>query len=424
VAQILFRKVADNPEKNAQLKMRADSVASALLNGSAKWDEACTAFSDDKATTAKQGYLGFFGINRYAKAFEDAAFGIEKDGSVSRPVETTIGFHIIKRISQRGIGAFESARKSIAERVKRDSRSELARQSIISRIQREGNYKSFPEALKTWSAKQVDSIFLTFRWRPDSTMPKTPIMQYGSSDVYTVADFEEYCAKASRERMRGAGYPIDETISKLFKAWSDDVALLFEENQLDKKYPDFRSLMREYEEGILLFEALKINVWDRANTDSVGLEKFYTETLKDKYKWDERARVSLYTLKTDDPKTIEKLRKLAAKKPSADVLKKMNKKAEVVTVIEKLYEKGKNRELGTLWSAGAMTDAKPDAGTKTATFFKIEEIVPPTAKKLSEARGYAVADYQDYLEKQWVAELRNTYKVQLNETAFKALIKK
>jgi peptidyl-prolyl cis-trans isomerase SurA len=269
-------------------------------------------------------------------------------------------------------------------------------------------------------------VFHTFKWKPDPAKPQDVLFNYGNEKKYTIADFEDFCQRSGRDRMRGAGYPIQETINKLYKAWGDETAMSFEEGQLDKKYPEFKSLMREYEEGILLFEALKQNVWDRANSDSVGLLKYYDEELKMKYMWKERARVTFYTLKTDDPKVIEKVRALAAKKPAADVLKKFNKKdkPEVLTVMEKLYEKDKNKDLGTLWAAGDMTETKTDAGTKTASFIKIEALVPPSPKQLSEARGYAVADYQDYLEKKWIQDLRKEYQVVLDETVFKSLIKK
>jgi peptidyl-prolyl cis-trans isomerase SurA len=421
VAQILLRK-GDTPEKAALAKSRMDSVYLALQNGG-NWDELCARYSEDKVTAPKGGYVGFFGINRYQRSFEDAAFGLARDGAYSAPIETSLGWHIIKRLSLRPIGSFESVKRALTERVKRDSRSEVAKQAMIARIKREGNYQEFPEVLARWSAKQVDSVFHTFKWKPDPAQPADALFRYGGDKSYTVADFEAYCARSGRDRMRGAGLPIAETIQKLFKNWSDEVAMQFEESQLGKKYSDFSALMREYEEGILLFEALKINVWDRANSDSLGLEQYFKTALGQKYKWDERAKVSIYTLKTDDPKVLAKLRELAAKKSSAEVLKKMNKKAEVVTVLEKLYEKGKAKELGTLWTAGAMTDAKTDASTKTASFLKIEEIVPPTPKALNEARGYAVADYQDHLEKQWIEELRQAYKVQVDEAVLRSMIR-
>lgn len=422
VAQILLRK-GDSEEKNVLLKRRADSIYNALQGGGA-WDELCAKYSDDKTTSTKGGYIGFFGINRYQRNFEDAAFGLAKDGEFTRPVETSIGWHIIKRISLRPVQTFDQMKRALTERVKRDSRSEVAKQSMIAKIKREGKFQDFPAVYNAWLARQVDTVFLTFKWKPAEPKPTEALLKFGSDKTYSVADFEEYCARASRERMRGAGTPVAEVAAKLYKNWSDDVAMQFEESQLDKKYPDFKALMREYEEGILLFDATKQLVWDKANTDTLGLEKFFNSNLKEKYKWDERASVSLYTVKTDDPKVVQKVRDLAAKKEAAEVLKKMNKKEETVSVLERQYEKGKNKDLADIWKEGGMTAPKTDAGTKTATFMKIEKIAPPTPKTLNEARGYAVADYQDWLEKQWIDDLRKAYPVKVDNAVLNSLVKK
>lgn len=421
VAQILIR-AGDNEEDNVRKRMQADSVYAQLQRGKG-WDEICSRVSEDKMSAEKSGYIGFFGINRYQKSFEDAAFALENDGDISKPVSTTIGWHIIKRISKRGLGSFEELRRPFSELVKRDSRSEIATKSMIERIQKEGNFKEYPENLAKWTAGQTDSVFLTFKWKPNPQKPQTPLMQFGSNKTYTVADFEEYCARAARERMRGMGTPMDEVVRKLHQGWVEEVSLEFEESQLDKKYPEFHSQMREYEEGMLLFDAAKQEVWDRANADSTGLEAYFEKNLKNKYMWDERARVSMYTLKSDDPQLLLKVRDYAAKKSSKEVLEKFNKKEEVLVRLEKTYEKGKRQELNDIWKSGSMTSAKADAGTQTASFMKIEAIIPPTPKALEEARGYAVADYQEYLEKQWVDRLRAEYPVEVNEAAFKALIR-
>ena len=424
VSQILLRK-GTTEEQNVRVKLRADSIYTALKAGD-KWEDLVTRYTDDKATAAKGGYIGFFGINRYQKNFEDAAFGLQQNGDFSAPVESSIGWHIIKRVSHRPIGNYETVKRGLTDRVKRDSRNEVARQSMIARIKREGAYQEYPEALQKWTALQKDTVFHTFRWKPDPAKPQTVLMRFGPDKAYTLADFEEYNARASRERMRGSGYPLAETVQKLYTSWTEEVTMQFEESQLERKYPEFKSLMREYEEGILLFEALKQNVWDRANTDSAGLTQYFQSTLSQKYKWEERADVSFYTVKTDDPKVVEKVRAFAAKNPSAEVLKKFNKtgKPDVVAVLNKPYEKGKNKDLGTLWTAGNMTPVKIDAGTKTANFLKIETIQPPMAKGLQDARGYAVADYQDYLEKQWIEELRKAYPVKVDETVLRSLVKK
>jgi peptidyl-prolyl cis-trans isomerase SurA len=422
VSQILVRK-GDAPERLAAARMKADSAYKALVAGG-KWEEVCTKYSEDKATSAKGGYIGFFGINRYQKLFEDTAFALEKDGDYSQVIETSIGFHIIKRNSRKTLANFDEVKRPLTDRVKRDSRSEIARRSMIARIRKDAGYQEYPAVMKAWTARQVDSVFLTFKWKPEAEKSKEVLHRYGKEKAYTVADFEEFCARSSRERMRGVGMPMSETINKLYDTWTDETSIQYEESHLDAKYPEFKSLMREYEEGILLFEALKQNVWDRANSDSVGLETYYRNNLSQKYKWDERARVSIYTIKTDDAKIVGEIEAYAAKNPSADVLKKFNAKEELLTVLEKTYERNKNKELGALWSPGDRTALKTDAGTKTASFQKIEEILPPQPKTLGDARGYAVADYQDYLEKKWIDDLHKEYAVKLNEDVLKGLVKK
>ncbi|MCC7245318.1 MAG: peptidylprolyl isomerase [Saprospiraceae bacterium] len=187
VGQILFRK-GDTEDSKMKARLRADS-AYAELKAGAKWEDACQRWSDDKATVSKAGYIGFFGINRYQKTFEEAAFGLEKDGDYSLPVETTIGWHIIRRVSKRQVGAYDTMKKIIADRIKRDSRSELAKQSMIARIRKEGNYEAFDQNLAKWSGRQVDSIFHTFKWKPDPARPQEPLVRYGANKTYTVADF-------------------------------------------------------------------------------------------------------------------------------------------------------------------------------------------------------------------------------------------
>ena len=61
---------------------------------------------------------------------------------------------------------------------------------------------------------------------------------------------------------------------------------------------------------------------------------------------------------------------------------------------------------------------------KSINFMKIEEVMPPMEKTMDEARGYIVADYQDYLEKEWIQELQRSYKIDVNEKVLKKLIKK
>jgi peptidyl-prolyl cis-trans isomerase SurA len=422
VAHLLLRSSPD-PLEQQQTKARVDSLYMVLTTGQTSWEAACARFSDDKATSDKGGYLGVFGINRYQRSFEDAAFALDHDGAISPPVETGAGWHLIRRIASRPVPPIDQMRRPLTERIKRDPRNDIAKRGMIDRIKRENNYTEYPAALVTWRARQIDTVFLTYRWKPDPTPSPDMLASLGTKMVYTIGDFEAYCARSGRERMRGSGYPLNDVISQLYQQYTDDVVMQFEESQLEQKYPEFKSLIREYEEGILLFDATKQLVWDRANADTIGLQQHFDANLKGTYMWGERAETTLYNLNTADPKTIDAVRKLALTRSAEEVRKKFKKKLVDITTVSGLSEKGKNKALGDLWSSGAMTDVRIDAASQTASFIKIERLVPPMPKALHEARGYAVADYQDQLEKQWVEELRKRYNVVVNEAVFKSLVK-
>jgi len=182
--------------------------------------------------------------------------------------------------------------------------------------------------------------------------------------------------------------------------------------------------MREYEEGILLFEITKQEVWDKASQDTTGLRNFYNKN-KSKYKWGKRAVVSTYTL-NDAAHISDKIGSFVEKNSPDVVLGKYNKNGkEPVMHKQTTVERGRNKEIDALdWTQGTLSKMEMDRKNKQITFMKVEQILEPSVKQLSEARGYVVADYQDFLEKQWLAELKKAYKVQTNKKVFKSLIKK
>jgi len=142
--------------------------------------------------------------------------------------------------------------------------------------------------------------------------------------------------------------------------------------------------------------------------------------------WKERAEVSFYTVKKEEAIHFEKVMKMAATKDTKEVLAKMNKPDHtIVTVRKETYEKGKNKLLDAMqWKAGNISAPEKSKRDNSQNFMKIEKVMEPTEKTISEARGYIVADYQDYLEKEWIQELERTYEVKVNEKVLKKIIKK
>ena len=423
IAHILVRKQKEGVDQPGA-KAKIDSIYTLLKNGG-NFETLAQTNSDDSYSTARGGYLGFFGIGRYEIKFEDAAFGIEKDGAFSSAFETTIGFHIIKRITRKGAETLDVAKSRLKARIQRDSRFELAKEAMVARIKSESKFTEGSAALKKFTGS-LDSTFLTYAWKTSERMAAEKLFSYGAKD-FTTSDFGDYLVTNANRRLSyavNAKNNVAEMAQTMYNEYVNESALTYEETQLDKKYIDFRNLMREYEEGILLFEAIKMNVWDKPAQDSVGLEKFYNGR-KDKYQWDERAQVITYSLSDSAKTQLEDIRKFAMKNAPQAVLKKFNGKKDILTFKEETIEKGKNKALATLnWKAGTVGNSEEMKADKVVNFMKIEKIIPKGTKALKEARGPVIVDYQEFLEKKWMEDLTTKYKVDIKKDVLNSIIKK
>lgn len=423
-AHILIRKDPRAEEDNS--RARIDSIYRALQNG-ADFARMARELSEDRLSASKGGNIGVFGINRYEKPFEDAAFALAQDGAYSAPVFTTAGWHIIQRIKGPVDEPMDQARRRLEPRVKRDDRFELARTSMIEKIKQDIGVKENAAVLDLYSSRQNDTLF-TFLWKPGTVgMYNETIVTLGRDKAIPLSAFEEFLQRNAGKRVNlKRSHSVASGVRELFDEFVRDECVKYEEDRLEQKYPEFRALMREYEEGILLFEATKRMVWDRASQDSAGLEKFFREEASTKYQWGERARVSYYLLQSQDEKLLDDVRKFAAKNKPDAVLKKFNKgEKPILTVREYLYEHGKNAVVDQMvWKAGNLSFSEEDKRNSGWSFLKIEEVLPPMPKTLDESRGYVIADYQDKLEQEWVRDLGTKYRIRVNQGVFQGLIRK
>lgn len=414
VSHILLRVKADNSD-DASVKAKMDALYKSILGGE-KFEEVARKSSEDKQTAERGGFIGTMAINQFDKNFEEAAFALKSDGDISAPVRTKIGWHIIRRVRLRPMLAFDAAKKKLETQISKDERISDARKSMVSRIKKEAGY-SVDQNVYNQFVEQVGPDLQTYRWQVPKITPAT-ILSLGP-DSYTNIDFGNYIRNNARTRMSLAkGTANKEIVDKVFDDFVNEKALYYEEKNLVNKYPEFKSLMREYEEGILLFEATKINVWDKASKDSVGLAAFH-EAHKMNYMWDERLEIATASLDSAHMSSLPTIKKWAAKKPLSVVAEKAAKKGIPLQVTTRVYQKEEKLPEGITWTQGLKVDLPDGKG-----FMSVEKLIPPTPKSLDEARGYVIADYQDQLEKEWVASLQKKYPVSVNEDVLMSLVKK
>ncbi|MBP7644100.1 MAG: peptidylprolyl isomerase, partial [Saprospiraceae bacterium] len=284
VAHILIRKSTDP----AGDKTKIENIYSQLQNGG-NWENLAATLSEDEQSSRGGGLLPVFGINTYERNFEDAAFALQSPGSYSKPLETRAGWHILKLVRNHDPLDDDNFKKYYEQRIKNDDRYGKTKTSLLSNIRQASNFKEDLALLQKFGAG-LDDEFYTFKWEPKSSnLMGNTLMAFDDNNKYTLSDFATYAQKNTRIRLRydKTVNSIEEPVNALYDAFKEEKTIAFEQGNLEKKYPDFKSLMREYEEGILLFEVTKNAVWDRANQDTVGLANYFSKN-RNKYMNEER----------------------------------------------------------------------------------------------------------------------------------------
>ncbi|MBS1612335.1 MAG: peptidylprolyl isomerase, partial [Bacteroidetes bacterium] len=373
---------------------------------------------------AKGGELQWFGSGspiRMVPEFEDAAFALQKDGDISKPVQSQFGWHIIKRLEKREMPSFADAKNDMKKKVERDTRSQVAKNKLIERIKKESAFAENLAAKAELSAK-IDSTISKGNWKSDSLLKASSNKMLFSlaGKTYTQAHFLDYVEKVAKRR---SDKNKEGLINEYYEGFVNQKALDYEESTLENKKPDFRNLMKEYRDGILLFELMDRQVWTKSVKDTTGLEE-YRQKNATKYMWGDRADVVIYNV--NDAKLAAAANKLAKKGTDAAAIKTKLNKADAkarISTIEGKYEKGQYDVVDKVkWEAG-VTDVEK-LNDSSYRFVVVKKIVGPEPKSLKEAKGYITSDYQEYLEKTWLASLRNKYPIVVDQAVFKSLIKK
>ncbi len=411
VSHIMINSPAGAPlQDSLNAKAKVDEIYAKVQAGE---DFATLArqFSNDKPSAAKGGEIPKFGLYEMPAPFEKAAFDLTSDGEVSAPVKTAWGWHIIKRVRKEPFPTFEQAKPEIKQRVGRDQRAMQGRSSLIARVKSENGFVEYPATVKEFY-KVVDTTYFKGAWSSKKALALNKTMFTLAGKNYTQQDFAVWLES---HQVRGAKHEIPSTVDAAYKNWVEESCVAYEDTQLERKYPDFKNLMQEYRDGMLLFDLMDKKVWSKAVKDTAGLRAFHEQN-KMKYMLPERADATVYSCK--DAATAKQVRKmLKQKKTMKEILDALNKDSQLnVTAEHKLYAKGESDIVDRNWKAGTSKNEMVDNRVK---FVVVDHVEASRPKTLQEARGAVTTDYQNQLDKEWIASLKAKYAVTVDREVLK-----
>jgi peptidyl-prolyl cis-trans isomerase SurA len=405
-------------------RKRADSVM-AMLHKGVPFDTLVARYSDDKLSLAQHGVLEPFGAGRMVASFDNAAFSMKKPGDVAGPVQTDYGFHILRLLSRTPLKPFDSLQESIRRRVENDSRSSIAHDQFMYKIKQEHGFKEYPEALKPLVARiatlpDTGANANTFH-ASDFNHMTAPLFVLGGQS-YLQSDLMKFAEGLTHGRVNG---PKSSILYDIYRLYVERTVNDYKEHHLAENNADFKNLMEEYRNGIMIFELMDRNVWSKASKDTIGLKTFYAQQ-KGKYQWEPGFSGGVYRFKDEASmkKGVALLHKNNVK--DEEVYKALNTEStpDAVIIQRSHYEYSRFKDV----PQSAIVKDKVSEPVRNSdgsyTVVKADNVYnQPTQKTLDEARGYAVAEYQDALEKQWNASLRAKYPVKVDEPVFRSMVK-
>lgn len=410
-AHIMVKFGKDMSEKDkANLKTKIDEIYAKLKAGE-KFEDLARQYSDDKPSAEKGGQLQWFGSSRMPIEFEKASFALANNGDYSEPFTTNYGWHIVKRIDKKGLASFNDMKGELKQRIGKDSRTQAGRASLIEKIKKENNFKENQMSKKEF-LKVIDSTVYLGRWEAKKAekLGNKDLFMLGSNK-YTQNDFAKFIEshQTSRNKMDNNMF-----LQQSYKDFVDETVINYEDNNLENKYPEFRNLLKEYRDGILLFDLTDQKVWSKAVKDTAGLKDFY-EKNKNNYLWDERAEVTTY--KCANEKVAKEVRGMLKKnKSEKEITETVNKTSQLNVSVENItYLKGENKDVDANWKQGVVASDIKDTKENKVVVLVVNKVLGKTPKTIAEAKGMITADYQNYLEKEWLAYLKNKYSVKVNE---------
>lgn len=267
-------------EARPEIKAKLAEIQTALKTNS--FEEVVTQFSEDMASKEKQGRMDPFTPNRRPGNYVAAAIKL-KPGQHSEPVASLLGWHILRLDSIVYSTVNEETRFMLKNKLSRDARSQKSKASLLNKLKKEYNYseKGKAAAMKFFKKNLPESYFQSTRVAIDSLKgieKLKPMCTYADQKI-TALEFARFVSRFQGTQLN---VPVENFLEQIFQKLVGDKMLQYENTQLTSKYPEYRELVKEFHDGMLLYEINAKKVWNAAIQDSVGLERYY-ESVKTEY---------------------------------------------------------------------------------------------------------------------------------------------
>ena len=408
-AHIFLAADPNDPTKtDSLLKSKAYNIYNEIAEDKSNWSELVVRYSEDNGTRSNNGVLSTFRVNQIVPEFITAVKNLNQN-EISEPVKTSFGYHIIRLVGTTPPSDFETEKARLEERVGRDMRGKISEEIAMKRIMKDNNFKENTKVKDAYIAT-IDSTLAMGMYQPSDEIDTQKVLFTIGKESCKLDEFVDYVVGHQKRQgfLTSTAYAYD-----LYEAFLKEKIFAYEDSSLEDKYPEFKVLVQEYHDGILLFSLMEEQVWNKAVEDTIGLNNYY-ERNKSNYMWNDRVKAMV--VMSNDKENVEEIANFLNGDVTIDSLRTYLKNNNLkATARFSFYQKGDNVNVDAMeWNEGTM-QIFASTVDNTTQIIKIIEVRPAEPKSFKEAKGLVTSAYQTELETLWLQQLKDKYLVKVNQ---------
>ena len=393
-------------------EVRIQKIYKRLKDGE-DFHELAKLYSQDSNSASKGGYISPFtlgGLN--SKVYENQAYTLDQPGDYTKPFKTKFGWHIVKLVETIPLESYVEVKEDYKRRLKSSSRSKV----LVSKIKKDLEllYEvKVNEDAKTYFLNMMDDRFRKGKWsyEPSETSGSQVIISIEDSEINNDT-FGIYLERQQRTLSK-----LPEVSIVLDNAISDFVykeLLEYHKAKLPEIDDEFSKRIKEYKNGILIFDFMTSQVWKPVAEDTVAQEEYYKSHLEE-FKMSKNVKGQLYTSKNES--SLKSLRrKLKNEKPEDTISSKLPD--DVILEEISLTENSSKLPNRFRFKTGLSKIYKHSG---QYLLMNVSEVEPERILSFEEVKGKIISKLQEDKEDQVVRSLRVQYDIDINEDVFQKL---
>lgn len=400
-------------------KERINEIATMLKQGES-FESLAQEHSDDKSSAVKGGELIPFTKGELrSPEFEDAAYELKNIGDISDPIQSDFGWHIIRLDEVLTEDSFEKQKPSLEKRVAQGDRAKMVTYTVNKKIKDKYGFKAGADFMPYFDSYVSDTV-LSRKWKmePIPASENKILFTIGNKKVM-FSDFAEYIGE--RQKKSRPYQQKEMLLLGFYDEFETEELKEYFKNQLEIENEDYAAILNEYRDGLLIFDVMEHNIWQKAKTDSVGLQSYFLKN-QNNYTWKQRLDADLFSATSQI--TAQRVQKMLEDGKTAEEIKIELNPNGVVNVIlsQGAFEVGESELPTDLEIKTGVSKIYPSNGSFIVV--NVREILPPGVKSLEEVKGKVISSYQNELETQWMNSLHSKYNVEVNKKTLKRVKRK